>query len=113
MKPMDEHKETLANATAFKHENPDEKPTTCARIFHVNPSTVRGRIRREKLRASAPLRQRGGHNKVLLESQVVAIYKYIENSYLQGFGATKSMVFAAIGFLKKSETPLQKLPSWR
>jgi len=50
---------------------------------------------------------------VLSEAQVAAIYKYVEDSYLRGYGATKSMVFAAIGFVKAKDVPPQKAPSWR
>src|SRR5438045_7021955 len=113
MKPTDEYTDALANATAFKHDNPDEKQVTAARIYHVNPSTIRSRMRREQQRAGAPLQQQGGHNKVLSEAQVAAIYKYVEDSYLRGYGATKSMVFAAIGFVKAKDVPPQKAPSWR
>jgi hypothetical protein len=35
------HKAALSNATAFKHENPDEKASAAARIYSVNESTVR------------------------------------------------------------------------
>jgi hypothetical protein len=113
MRPTDEYTQALANATAFKSENPAEKQVTGARIYDVNVHTVRSRLRREQKRAGAPLRKRGGHNKVLSESQVEAIYKYVEDSYLRGYGATKSMVFAAIGFIKEKEDPPQKAPSWR
>ncbi len=113
MKPTAEYKEAVANATAFKYDNPDEKLVTGARIYHVNSNTVKSKMRRERQRAGAPLQQRGGHNKVLSEAQVAAIYKYVEDSYLQGYGATKSMVFAAIGFVKEKEIPPQKAPSWR
>src|SRR5438045_577185 len=88
MKPTNEYAEALANATAFKMENPDEKQVTGARIYNVNVHTVRSKLRREQQRAGTPLRQRGGHNKVLSEAQVTAIYKYVEESYLQGYGAT-------------------------
>ena len=50
---------------------------------------------------------------MLSEAQVTVIYKYVEESYLQGYRATKSMVFAAIGFLKEKEVPPQKAPSCR
>ena len=50
---------------------------------------------------------------MLSEAQIAVIYKYVEDSYLQGYRATKSMVFAAIGFLKEKEVPPQKAPSCR
>jgi transposase len=101
MKPTDEYTEALANAIAFKAENPAEKQVTGARIYDVNVHTLRSRLRRERQRNGTPMQQRRGHNKVLSEAQVAAIYKYVEDSYLRGYGATKSMVFAAIGFIKE------------
>ena len=50
---------------------------------------------------------------MLSDSQVKAIYKYVEDSYLSGYGATKAMVFAAISHLKANQIPPQKAPSWR
>ena len=113
MKPPEEYREAIAKATAFKHEYPTEKQITGARIYHVNPKTVDTILRRERKRRDAPTKQRGGHNKMLSGSQVTAIYKYVEDSYLGGYGATKAMVFAAISHLKANQIPPQKAPSWR
>jgi hypothetical protein len=40
MKPTDEYKASLSNATAFKHEFPKEKSTTAAQIYNVNDKSV-------------------------------------------------------------------------
>jgi hypothetical protein len=112
MKPTDEYKEAVANATAFVHEHPDEKQVTGARIYHVNSNTVKSNLRRERKRGGVPTRQHRGQNKVLSELQVTAIYKYMEDLYLNRYRATKVMVFAAISYLKASQIPLQKAPSW-
>jgi hypothetical protein len=37
---------------------------------------------------------------MLSDAQVEAIYMYVEDSYLSQYGATKAMVYAAIGCLK-------------
>ena len=50
---------------------------------------------------------------MLLDAQVEAIYKYVEDSYHSGYGATKSMVHAAVGCLKANELPPKPLPSQR
>jgi hypothetical protein len=113
MKPIEEYRQAIAKAAAFKHEHPIEKQITGARIYHVNPKTVDTNLRRARERGGAPAKQHGGHNKVLSDSQVMAIYKYVEDSYLGGYGATKAMVFAAISHLKASQIPPQKAPSWR
>ena len=85
MKPTDEYKEAVANATAFVHEHPDEKQVTGARIYHVNSNTVKSNLRRERKCGGMSTRQHGGQNKVLSEPQVTAIYKYVEDSYLSGY----------------------------
>ena len=103
MMPSNEYQEALSNATAFKQENPEEKTTAAARIYQVNDSSVRTALLRERERQTKPATSHGGHNKVLLEVQVAAIYKYVEDSYLSGYNATKAMVFAAISCLKANE----------
>jgi hypothetical protein len=40
----------------------------------------------ERSNAKVQLLKHGGHNKILSEVQVEAIYKYIEDSYLSGYG---------------------------
>jgi hypothetical protein len=113
MTVTDEYKTSLSNAIAFKHEHPEETATTAARIYHVNDETVRTTLLRKKQREGpAPAPKHGGHNKILSEVQVDAIYKYIEDSYLSRYGATKAMVFAAVGCLKAHELPLKKTPCY-
>jgi hypothetical protein len=103
MMPSDEYQEALSNATAFKHENPEEKTTAAARIYQVNDSSVRTTLLRERQRQTKPATSHGGHNKVLSEVQVAAIYKYIKDSYFSKYNATKTMVFAAVSCLKANE----------
>ena len=108
MKTTNEYKAAIADAVAFKHENPDENATTAAQIYHVNPITVWSNLQREQL----PKVKHGGQNKMLSDAQVGAIYKYVEDSYLSGYGATKAMVYAAIGCLKANQIPAKEPPSW-
>jgi hypothetical protein len=109
MKTTNEYKAAITNAVAFKHDHPDEKATTAARIHHVNPITVRSNLQRAQL----PKVKHGGQNKMLSDTQVEAIYKYVEDSYLSGYGATKAMVYTAIGCLKANQLPAKEPPSWR
>jgi len=104
MMTTSEYKAGVSNAVAFKHEYPNEKATTAARIHHVNTTTVRSSLRREQLHNGKEVKHRG-HNKVLSDIQVEAIYKYVEDSYLSGYSATKAMVYAAIGCLKANQLP--------
>jgi hypothetical protein len=112
MKPTDPYKASLSNATAFKHENPEEKSITAARIYSVNDSTVRTILHRERQHGGAAIKH-GGHNKILSDIQVEAIYKYVEDSYLSGYGATKAMVYAAVGCLRANQVPMKDPPTWR
>jgi hypothetical protein len=112
MKTTNEYKASVSNAIAFKHEHPDEKATTAARIYQVNDSTLRTNLQREQIRNRVEAKH-GGHNKMLSDTQVQAIYQYVEDSYLSGYGATKAMVYAAIGCLKANQLPAKEPPSWR
>jgi hypothetical protein len=105
MKSMIERTKALAYAIAFKHENPEEKATTAARIYHVSDSALRSALQVE--------RQRGGHNKVLSDAQIKTIYKYVKVSYLSGYGATKAMVYVAVSCPKSNELPPKKPLTWR
>ena len=98
MKTTDEYKAAVSDAKAFKPENPDEKAITAARIHHVKPTTLRSSLRREEIYGKEVKHR--GHNKMLSDAQVEAIYKYVKDSYLSGYSATKAMVYAAIGCLK-------------
>ena len=51
MKTTDEYKTSMSDAMAFKHENPNEKATTAARIHHVNDNTIRSNLYRERIRS--------------------------------------------------------------
>jgi hypothetical protein len=107
MKTTDEYKAAVANAITCKHENPNENATTAAQIHHVNAITVRSNLQGEQL----PKVKHGGQNKMLSDAQVEAIYKYVGDSYLSGYGVTKAMVYAAIGCLKANQLPAKEPPS--
>jgi hypothetical protein len=109
MKNTDEYKMSMSNAMAFKHENPNEKAITAARIHHVNDNTIRSNLHRERIRGKEV--KHGGQNKMFLDTQVEAIYKYVEDSYLSGYSATKAIVYAPMGCLKANEIPLKEPPS--
>jgi len=99
MMTTSEYKAAVSSAVAFKHEYPNEKATTAARIHHVNATTVRSSMQRDQLHSSKEVKYKG-YNKVLSDMQVEAVYKYVEDSYLSGYSATKAMVYAAIKCLK-------------
>ena len=90
---------------------PKSLQSTAARIYGVNPNTVRTNLHRAK--ATTSKATHGGHNKVLSEAQIKSIYQYVKDSYHAGYGASKRMVFMAICHLKSAEIPPKPHPSWR
>jgi len=76
MKPTDEYKASLSNATAFKHGYPEGRSTTAAWIYNINDNTVRAILHREQQHGEAAVKH-GGHNKILLEVQVEAILWWV------------------------------------
>jgi flagellar hook assembly protein FlgD len=103
MMPYDEYQEALSNTTAFKHKNPEEKTTAAARIYQVNNSSVQTTLLREQQQQTKPATSYKGHNKVLSKVQVAAIYKYVEDSYLSKYNATKTVAFATVSYLKANK----------
>ncbi len=49
---------------------------------------------------------------MLSDVQVEAIYQYVEDSYLSGYGAIKVIVYTAIKCLKANQLPAKEPPSW-
>jgi hypothetical protein len=102
----------MDKAIAFKRAHPNEKATTAARIYKVSVDTVRTNLQREGIQRGLQVKH-GGQNKVLSDVQVEAIYKYVEDSYLSGYSATKAMVYTAIGCLRANQIPPKDPLSWR
>ena len=105
-----EYKAQLTAAIQWIQENPTEKLVVAARIYKVKPDSIRIALKRMQKRNRTT---HGGHNKVLIDTQTEAIRAYCKEQWEGGLGATKQIVFAAIGFLKGQEEPLQEPPSWR
>ena len=108
MKPTDEYKASLSNAIAFKLEYPEEKATTAAQIYNVNKNTIWTFLHREQQQDWLAVKRRG-QNKILLDIQVEAIYKYIEDLYLSRYGTTKAIVYTVVGCLKANQLPAKSL----
>ena len=106
-------KAKLSNAIQWLQENPGEKPTTASRIFKVKPEAIRAILFRTKRKHIGAKNKRGGHNKILSASQNDAIQLYCKEQFEGGLGATRSMVYSAISFLKSQEEPPRPPPSWR
>jgi len=103
--------EAIDKALAFKAEYPTENASTAARIYGANEASVRSALNRERVQKRGS--PRGGHNKILSDAQIKALFKYIEDLYFSGLGAAKQMVFGAITHLTAAENPPKKPPSRR
>ena len=101
MKTTDEYQASLSNAIAFRHEYPEEKSITAARIYGVNDNTIWSTLHRERKRQQdgSAVKHRG-YNKILSKVQVKAIYKYVKDLYRSRYGLTKAMVYAIVNCLK-------------
>lgn len=108
---MSDNTSQVKQALEFLQAEPSEKPSTAARIFKVNLNTLHTHLRRARMKTSNI--SRGGQNKILSKVQIEALYKYIEESYHAGYGASKEMVFTAIGHIKAAEIPPKPQPSRR
>ena len=93
---MPDPKTALHDAKAWLQENPSETPTVAARIFKINPNTLRVSIARSRTQSEG----RGGHNKMLSDAQVTALKQWIQQQYNNGTGATKQMTYAAVCYLR-------------
>lgn len=111
-------KALLEEAITWVHENPREKLVVAARIFKVHPDTLRIEIKRRTRTPTSTRRNgrkvgSGGQNRVLSEAQNRALRSYCKEQWDWGLGATKAMVFQAIGHLLSQEDPPREPPSWR
>ncbi|KFZ19611.1 hypothetical protein V501_00618 [Pseudogymnoascus sp. VKM F-4519 (FW-2642)] len=93
--------EAIAKAKTFLCENPIETIALSSRLYRVNENTLKSSIRND--RKDEPRKPNGGQNKILTEYQELAVYKYVQDMYNAGFGATKEMTFAAICAMKEAE----------
>ena len=118
-------KQRMRLALQWLRDNPSESPTIAARIhFHEDvpkhETSVRVAWHREKKKVAKAnttnrrvVVQHGGHNRVLSDAQSQAVVQYARDQAEHGLGATKRMMFAAIGHLKAQEVPPKPAPSWR
>ena len=90
----------LQEAVAWLIENPTETISGVARLFNVPRSKLKNAV----ARAAKPPVRHGGHNKVLSDTQITALKRWILLQYEKGLGATRHMTYAAVCYLRK---PLQ------
>jgi len=110
----DSNKEAIRKAVQFCLDYPTEKPVTGARIYGCEAHAVRTALARLRWKENRRVpAKHGGHNKILSDTQEAAVLDYITTQAVEGLGATKAMVFAAIAHLRISESPPKPAPSWR
>ena len=92
------------SARLWALENPEERVTAAARIYHVKEDSLRQSVHRstKKLRNSqGEYNKHGGNNKILNQAQEEATRQYCYEQWEMGLGTTHDMVFAAICHLLK------------
>ena len=96
----EEYDTAYAEARAWSIQHPNEPIISVARIFDVFEGSLQKSIYRYKQRHTQPgIRARvsiGGQNKILSTAQEEAILRYCREQWEYGFGASPSMVRAAI-----------------
>jgi hypothetical protein len=91
------YKTRLAEAVEWlQGDGRGEKPVTAARIYGVNPGSIRTSIKRARRQLQ---KTHGGQNKILSNTQTKAIETYCYEQWEIGIGAIKQMVYAVICFL--------------
>ena len=104
----------MAQALAWLRDNPDEKPTTAARLHYIeNKQSVQQAWRRERKRMEEGKKSGGGgHNKILRPDQHQAMIRYaVDHATNGGMGATKQMIYNCAVYLRFQEK--KSLPTWR
>ena len=107
-------KDKIKLALEWLHENPDEKPATAARVYHIEKeNSVQKAWVRARRRQEGGLKGRhGGHNKILRHDQHRALIRYtIDQATNGGKGATKQMMYNCAMWLRVQEG--KTVPSWR
>ena len=86
----------MEEARKFLIANPTEKKATVARLFNVNENSLKAAIYRDSSL------QRGGHNRVLTDSDTKAIHERIKSYLMHGILPTYEIVFNMIVTLKRA-----------
>jgi len=98
---MSQGSPSISIAKEWLNANPLESIAVAARLHHLSPSTLRSSIARDK--DKVPAKAVGGQNRVLTKAQIEALKDWIKIQSIQGLGATKKMVYAAVCHLRHPE----------
>src|SRR5271163_2108139 len=106
-------KEKMKQAIQWLRENPDEAPTTAARIYDIKKEkSVIKAWQRERKRMKSDRPKHGGQNKILKPEQHNAMIRYaVDQATNGGKGATKQMMYNCAMWLRVQEN--KSVPSWK
>ena len=98
-------KEKIKKAIQWLRENPEESPTTAARICHIEKEdSVKKAWQRERKRMEKGRPKHGGQNKILRPEQHNALIQYAVSQAIDGGkGATKQMMYNCAMWLRIQE----------
>ena len=101
-----EMKERIDRAMEWLEEEPSEKASTAAIIFQVNPASIRMRQyrqRHQERNSRGTYNHHGGNNIILTKAQELAVFRFCLEQLEAGLGATPSIIYAAICYLRQQE----------
>ena len=104
-------KEKLKLALEFLRQNPNEKPSTAARLYDIKKenSVQKAWVRERK---GMGKKARGGQNRILRPDQHRALIQYaVDQATDGGKGATKQMMYNCAMWLRAKEH--KSIPTWR
>jgi len=99
-------KQPLDCPMKWLEDEPDELASTAAKMFDVNPSSIRMRQlrkRHQELNTRGSFNQHGGNNLILTPTQEQAVFRFCQDQVEMGLGATPSIIYAAICHLHQQE----------
>jgi len=99
-----ETKHRLNCAMQWLEEEPTERAATAAIIFNVKPSSIRMRqlrLRHQQRNSRGTFTQHGGNNLILTTAQEEAVFQFCSEQLEMGLGATPSVIYAAICYLRQ------------
>jgi ABC-type nitrate/sulfonate/bicarbonate transport system substrate-binding protein len=95
----------LQEAADWLLENPTETMAVAARLFKVPREKLRWTVSRTASQAAQRPVKHGGQNKILSDSQIMALKQWILLQYKKGLGATRHMTYAAVCYLRRLLQP--------
>ena len=110
-----ESKHRLDRAMEWLEEEPAELASTAAKMFNVNASSIQMRQlrqRNQERNSRGTYNQHGGNNIILTEAQEQAVFRFCHDQVEMGLGATPSIIYAAICYLRQQEQRNPPSLSW-